>query len=374
MRPLIVVSIVLFLSVPIPTHAQESPDLLKLSADEIDNSLNDEISFRFESELAELLNEDKSAVEAFTSQQLARRALKVNAERQALERTKARLPQSTSSFEEWAACSSHFHRIESLQNNTVLLTALRRSKHQADPLRIDVRGVPDAVEWINFRTLKETSDHGDYEKSLEELDLTLAAARSGLAEAESMLTAISPRAQRTLWHSVKRDVTAAKYEVETWEWQASMWGNVARLAPLAVESPLPDELVATRENLPSFVVRVTSADVDRVPVFFQCGGDYRSGREARWRFEVRDESGQTVPTLPMDSGFGGGISQTTRLEHGEEWATALEMSRYVKILKPGTYTVRIHYHNQVTIADLSNSDDLGRYLTFRSRPFVLNVK
>jgi hypothetical protein len=106
-------------------------------------------------------------------------------------------------------------------------------------------------------------------------------------------------------------------------------------------------------------------------VNFTAGGDYRSGRQARWRFEVKDAQGQFLPPRRL-SGFvpAGGQSQSDTLKYGESWATDLEMNKFVEIPAPGTYAVRILYHDSETIVD--RVDTVG-LITCSSLPIRLEV-
>jgi tetratricopeptide (TPR) repeat protein len=106
-------------------------------------------------------------------------------------------------------------------------------------------------------------------------------------------------------------------------------------------------------RMPEFAVALTNVDEAERPVRFQDGGNYRSGRQARWRFEVRDAKGQLlVPEEPTGlDGEGGGLSTEGKLEYDHSWDTTLDMNRFAP-LPPGEYTVRILYHDRLTIADL----------------------
>ena len=58
--------------------------------------------------------------------------------------------------------------------------------------------------------------------------------------------------------------------------------------PVTIEVELPKNSHATTRDLPKFRVALKNVDVEKLAVKFKYDGDYRSGRLARWRFEVRD--------------------------------------------------------------------------------------
>ncbi|MBM4070698.1 MAG: tetratricopeptide repeat protein [Planctomycetes bacterium] len=123
-------------------------------------------------------------------------------------------------------------------------------------------------------------------------------------------------------------------------------------------------------NLPEVEVALTNLDPEKKPLIFQEGGDSRSGRQARWRFEIRDSQGKLVAQSEPRWGEGGGISRRAMLEHEQSWNTTLAMKSFVS-LEPGEYTMRILYHDHETIADLDSTVGL---IACRSEPIRLNVQ
>lgn len=123
-------------------------------------------------------------------------------------------------------------------------------------------------------------------------------------------------------------------------------------------------------SLPTMHVLLTNLDVDRGPVAIQDGGDYRSGRLARWRFVVRDASGHELPQKMPRGPMGGGISSDDILEYGESWTVRLRMADYVDVFVPGQYTVQILYHDEIAVADREHVDGL---IVCRSLPLRLIV-
>src|SRR5262249_54568078 len=68
--------------------------------------------------------------------------------------------------------------------------------------------------------------------------------------------------------------------------------------PLAVVVYGAKDLDAVYPRLPHFVVSLKNADAEELPFRCEKGGDYRSGRQARWRFDVRDSQGNACPVEP----------------------------------------------------------------------------
>src|SRR5262249_6886801 len=138
--------------------------------------------------------------------------------------------------------------------------------------------------------------------------------------------------------------------------------------PITVEITNPNDLEATTRQLPTIRVFLMNLDEEMSPVAIALGGDYRSGRKARWRFVVHDPKGNLLPQRQRESMVGGGMFEIGELAHGEVWGTSLRMDRFVKITEPGEYTVRILYHDRETIADL---EDVTGLIVCGSRPFKL---
>ena len=112
------------------------------------------------------------------------------------------------------------------------------------------------------------------------------------------------------------------------------------------------------DSLPQFQVLLINLDADRQPVAIQAGGDYRSGRQARWRIVVRDAKGRELPEKPAPDGTGGGFTGYQTLEYGESWTTHLNTTDYLEIDRPGDYRVEILYHDRITIADRDKIEGL----------------
>ena len=140
--------------------------------------------------------------------------------------------------------------------------------------------------------------------------------------------------------------------------------------PLTIEVSFPWLYKSNTRELPAFQVSLKNVHEEKAPVWIKHGGDYRSGREAPWRFEVRDANGKLLPQRQWHAMMGGGMFSQGPLAPGKSWKTTLPMDSYVKITEPGEYTVRVLYHNEQTIADL---DDVSGLILCSSKPFKLKV-
>ena len=126
------------------------------------------------------------------------------------------------------------------------------------------------------------------------------------------------------------------------------------------------------EESPRFTLLITNLDEEKQTVHgFTDGGDYRSGRLGRWRFEVHDEKGKMLPIKSPFGFMGGGIFQRQTLEYGESWETELPLESYVDIAAPGKYTMRVFYHNEIAIVDCGDISDL---ITSHSAEIKLEVR
>jgi tetratricopeptide (TPR) repeat protein len=142
--------------------------------------------------------------------------------------------------------------------------------------------------------------------------------------------------------------------------------------PLAITFSQPPREECVYPDLPDLDVSLRNVDAEKVPVGFTDGGNYRSGRQARWRVEARDVTGRLQP-MHHFTGYiiGGGIFSRSTLEFGEGWNTSLRMRSFVDSLPPGRYRIRVFYHDHSEIDDLPFAAGL---ILSASRPFTLSVK
>lgn len=142
--------------------------------------------------------------------------------------------------------------------------------------------------------------------------------------------------------------------------------------PLQVVVHGPQELTREFPGLPALDVTIKNVDPEQREIGFQESGDYRSGRQARWRIEASDATGRVQPLKKLH-GFSdaGGLFRQTTLKPGEGWQTTLNMASFVETLQPGEYRIRVLYHNRLTIMDWESVADL---IVCQSEPIKLTVK
>lgn len=121
----------------------------------------------------------------------------------------------------------------------------------------------------------------------------------------------------------------------------------------------------------TFKVALRLADGERGPVAFMEGGDYRRGRQERFRVEATDSSGKILPARRLRDGFIGGLLDYRDLKPGEAWKTELDLASYLSLPSPGTYRVRIQYHDRQYISDL---DDVSRFIVCASREITIKAE
>jgi hypothetical protein len=125
--------------------------------------------------------------------------------------------------------------------------------------------------------------------------------------------------------------------------------------PLAVELS-EASYESTFPELPMVVASLVNVDTQAFTI--QVGGDYRSGRLARWRFEVKDAGGKLMPQCDWFGMMGGGLSTARVLKPNEQMKYELPAANYITPLPPGEYTLRVQFHNRESIADLSDISGL----------------
>jgi tetratricopeptide (TPR) repeat protein len=141
--------------------------------------------------------------------------------------------------------------------------------------------------------------------------------------------------------------------------------------PLTVEVRGVADCEAIFPHLPAFEVALTNVDFQKKLVGIQAGGDYRHGRQERWRFDVRDGRGHAMPCKePPSGGLGGGLFRYENLKPGNSWDTVLNMRSFVDLV-PGDYTVTIQYHDRLGIGSYAHT---GGLIVSRSEPFRLHVQ
>jgi hypothetical protein len=118
-------------------------------------------------------------------------------------------------------------------------------------------------------------------------------------------------------------------------------------------------------------VALRLAEGEPGPIAFMEGGDYRSGRQERFRIAARDSSGNVLPPRGRLSMTGGGLIDHGELTPGRAWKTELDLTSYVHLSKPGTYRVRVEYHDRQCISDLA---DVSRLILCRSPEITITAE
>ena len=141
--------------------------------------------------------------------------------------------------------------------------------------------------------------------------------------------------------------------------------------PLQIFIDERKELTGMASALPYLKVKIKNVDVQKVGIGFTVGGNYRSGRQSRWRIFVQDEKGKVIPVRKRLGCMGGGLYTEGILEHGKSWETSLNVRNFIEVPSPGKYKLTVLYHNTQTIAGESNVEGL---IVSRSKPVPFTVK
>src|SRR5262245_6487399 len=123
---------------------------------------------------------------------------------------------------------------------------------------------------------------------------------------------------------------------------------------------------------PCLQVIIKNEDVFKESVWFEDGGDDRGGRRERWRFQLTDDRGNQVLDSNYAPMMGGGVSSCGPLAFGDTGSrfNFFELRKYVAPPQPGRYTLRVFYHNNVSIADERDTSSL---IVFKSEPISVIV-
>ncbi|MBI1829908.1 MAG: hypothetical protein HYR84_00490 [Planctomycetes bacterium] len=140
--------------------------------------------------------------------------------------------------------------------------------------------------------------------------------------------------------------------------------------PIGIEVRGAGEIEAVFPNVPDLDVALVNQDERRAIVGYQAGGDYRTGRQERWRLDVRDAKGNSLPVIDYLSAFGGGLTGYSVLKPDQKWQTTLHVRSFIK-LPPGDYTLRVQYHDIDSIAGL---DWVGGRIVCQSNEIRLHIQ
>lgn len=140
--------------------------------------------------------------------------------------------------------------------------------------------------------------------------------------------------------------------------------------PLGVQIKGPVRMEAVFPHVPDIAVSLLNQDERHTPILYKSGGDYRGGRQERWRFDVRDAKGNVVRVRDRLENEGGGMYGHSILKPRQKWQTVLKVSNFVELL-PGDYTLRIQYHDDDEIAA---SSWLGGRIVCQSSEMHLHIQ
>ena len=143
-----------------------------------------------------------------------------------------------------------------------------------------------------------------------------------------------------------------------------------KIDPVCVEIKSSTYVEAIFPHIPDIAVALVNRDEKRTSIVYQSGGDYRGGRQERWRFDVRDAKGNVVRVRDRLENEGGGMYGHSILKPGQKWQTVLKVSNFVELL-PGDYTLRIQYHDDEEIAA---SSWLGGRIVCQSPEMHLHIQ
>jgi len=126
------------------------------------------------------------------------------------------------------------------------------------------------------------------------------------------------------------------------------------------------------EGPPLVRVVVTNQDVGHEVVQFTSGGDYRGGRNERWRFHLTDRRGRTVRDSRFTPQGGGGVYAVGPLRHStaSDHAYGFDLRTYLAPPTSGHYQLQVFYHNEQCIAD---EPDLTGLVVAKSDPVAVIV-
>lgn len=144
--------------------------------------------------------------------------------------------------------------------------------------------------------------------------------------------------------------------------------------PLQVDLDV-ETVTATDQNPPKQIPQIYVALINRDSEIVNVtrGGDYRSGRQTRWRVELTNEQGVRI----LDSNFpafgmGGGISSFGPLQPGEvlDSYNPLDARCYVKSPPSGRYQLQVIYAEQ----EIATVPDVDGLIVWKSKPITVQIE
>lgn len=143
------------------------------------------------------------------------------------------------------------------------------------------------------------------------------------------------------------------------------------------ERPDPLEIVVepfektgiTPISLPRIQVAIRNRDEQAVGIQF--GGNYRSGRQPRWRVAMVNRDGTFREKIIDWPGMGGGLSTRRMLQPGEVWKTELILEHLLEVDRPDQFQMEVLYSNNEVILTLP---DLEGLVVYRSSPIEIDIQ
>lgn len=146
-----------------------------------------------------------------------------------------------------------------------------------------------------------------------------------------------------------------------------------RKDPLSIQLSIDTkvEIKCSPLDLPKIKCTIENVDEEKEEVDFQFGGNYRSGKQTRFRVEMRDSAGVLLPPKKRYGVInGGGISRSGHLAFGEKWETVVDLQSFVSFPTPGRYVCEIIYSDQNQISEL---EDVTGLILSKSRKFEIEI-
>jgi hypothetical protein len=215
-----------------------------------------------------------------------------------------------------------------------------------------------ALEVEYQRALQDSARNGTYRRSVEAC-MTEMARRGG----EHWVTFLAAELARE-----RRGDDASG--VEDLELLTALRRSQGAGDPLVLELQGPSELECTFPVSPVVELAMKNADAQGETFQLSLGGSYRSGRFARCRVEAIDEEGRFIAPLPSPSYMGGGMMQRGPFKKGRSRRFGVPLGAYVQWPKPGSYRVRVLYHDQGSI---DCDESVGGWILSTSPTFIVRV-
>lgn len=123
---------------------------------------------------------------------------------------------------------------------------------------------------------------------------------------------------------------------------------------------------------------LTLRNVGKEPIEMATGGDYRSGREMRFKIEVTDERGKRLYDplwLKVHSGLLGGLGSGVTIKPGEIWTHNVLLNKYTAPRERGRYRINGSYEYESYYDRLKNEDLKWPPVEFEisGKPTALNI-